>query len=137
MYGINGEIMLDYSTQCINCQMEHLILEEYMESIRTPTQEELNIIGFLMVKANYNMANWADGLMVRDIPGGMGSIELLYNNIDNYSRKFGKQISEICFKDIDDIDVIVSLYVDENNLLYELDVWKVNFSNLIQFPNLH
>lgn len=117
--------------------MEHLILEEYMESIRTPTHEELNIIGFLTVKANYNMANWADGLMVRDIPGGMGSIELLYNNIDNYSRKFGKQISEICFKDIDDIDVIVSLYVDENNLLYELDVWKVNFSNLIQFPNLH
>ncbi len=132
MYGINGEIMLDHSTQYINCQTKHLMTEESMELIRKPSREELDIIRYLVDKADYNNDNWQEGLMVRKLPEGMGSLKLLYPNIDEWERQFGRQISDVCFKDVDSVDVIVSLYVDTDNRLYELDVWKTDYSDLIQ-----
>ena len=41
-------------------------------------------------------------------------------------------VSEYQFKDEDNVEVIVSLYVDENQGLLELDVWKTNFKPLIK-----
>ncbi len=39
------------------------------------------------------------------------------------------------FVDEDGIDIIVSLNVDEKGILYELDVWKVDYSKRISaFP---
>lgn len=103
-----------------------------MELIRKPSREELDIIRYLVDKADYNNDNWQEGLMVRKLPEGMGSLKLLYPNIDEWKRQFGRQISDVCFKDVDGVDVIVSLYVDTDNRLYELDVWKTDYSDLIQ-----
>ena len=47
---------------------------------------------------------------------------------------FGKQVSELQFVDQDGIDVLVSLYVDTQGEIFELDVWKTDFSQLIRFP---
>lgn len=64
----------------------------------------------------------------------MGSLSLLPKGISEDDRLFGQQISEYMFKDEDRIDVIALLNVDKNGNLFELDMWKTDFSPLIKIP---
>ena len=64
--------------------------------------------------------------------GGMGSLKFLYN--DNKKRRMGCEIATISLKDIDDTFLSIALNLDEDENLFELDVWKVDFSPLKQFP---
>jgi hypothetical protein len=57
--------------------------------------------------------------------GGMGSLAI-GKNYDN--RQLGEQIAEYMFKDLDGTPVSAALNVDELGELYELDIWKVDFS---------
>jgi hypothetical protein len=66
--------------------------------------------------------------------GEMGSLFLYPDGILVPNRKLGKQVAEYHFKDMDDMDVIVSLNIDSNGLLFELDIWKANFDKLIKLP---
>ena len=117
--------------------MEHLLLVEFMKSNRNPTEEEILIISFLATKANYSHNNWEKGLKVVEMnDGGMGSLLLMPVGQVNTKRLFKAQISDVIFKDLDGIDVIVSLNIDQDDFLYELDVWKVNYDKLISFDNL-
>ena len=108
-----------------------------MKSNRNPTEEEILIISFLATKANYSHNNWEKGLKVVEMnDGGMGSLLLMPAGQVNTKRLFKAQISDVIFKDLDGIDVIVSLNIDQDDFLYELDVWKVNYDKLISFDNL-
>lgn len=117
--------------------MVKLILVEYMESNRKPTQKEKSLIEFLVKNSSlkqqkYNLEN----LLVCSInDGGMGSL-LLYPNgkIDN-KRVFGEQISEMSYDDSDGTKVIISLNIDSEGNLFELDIWKTNFGKLIRLPD--
>lgn len=40
------------------------------------------------------------------------------------------------FKDADGIPVIVSLNIDKDDCLFELDVWKINFDRVVNYENL-
>ena len=51
-------------------------------------------------------------------------------------RKFGRQISDFQFTDVDGIEVIASLNVDSDGNLFELDIWKTDFGKLIELPDL-
>ena len=107
---------------------------EFMKSNRNPTEEEILIISFLATKANYSHNNWEKGLKVAEMnDGGMGSLLLMPVGQVNTKRLFKAQISDVIFKDLDGIDVIVSLNIDQDDFLYELDVWKVNYDKLISF----
>ena len=65
--------------------------------------------------------------------GGMGSFLIFQNKSDiNTKWKFGKQISEFEFIDDDGVIVLVSIYVDEQNSLFEVDVWKTNFEPVLK-----
>jgi hypothetical protein len=57
--------------------------------------------------------------------GGMGSLAI-GENYEN--RQLGEQIAEYMFKDLDGTPVSAALNVDELGELYELDIWKVDFS---------
>jgi len=57
--------------------------------------------------------------------GGMGSLSI-GENYDN--RQLGEQVAEYMFKDLDGTPVSAALNVDESGELYELDIWKVDFS---------
>ena len=117
--------------------MEHLMLVEFMKSNRNPTEEEKIILSFLATKANYSHNNWEKGLKVAEMnDGGMGSLLLMPAGQVNTKRLFKAQISDVIFKDLDGIDVIVSLNIDQDDFLYELDVWKVNYEKVISFDNL-
>ena len=66
----------------------------------------------------------------------MGSLYLFPQGKINESRKLGRQISEFQFTDIDGVEVIASLNVDVDGVLFELDIWKTNFEKLVKLPDL-
>lgn len=106
---------------------------------RKPTTEEILLVDFLVNNASAILpSNWKDNLMVCNMDDGkMGSLHL-YNSAKMINgRKFGKQVSEFQFLDEDGVVVIASLNVDENGNLFELDIWKTDFSKLIKLPNTY
>ena len=62
--------------------------------------------------------------------GGMGSLEF---ESCKPSRK-AHELVEAQFEDIDGTLVSVSVNVDQDGDLFELDFWKVDFSPLLRFP---
>ena len=67
-----------------------------------------------------------DDLFVEDMNDGqMGSILFVHSN-----KKLGKSLEPYIFKDIDGIEVSATINLDTNGEIYELDIWKVNFSPL-------
>ncbi|MBB4037101.1 hypothetical protein GGR21_003016 [Dysgonomonas hofstadii] len=110
----------------------------FMNIKRKPTTKELMLLKILVNKSSIHIpADWDKDLMVLPmIDGGMGSLFLLPQRYDkNEKRLFGKQASDIQFQDIDGITVIVSLNTDKKGELYELDIWKTDYSPLIEIPD--
>jgi hypothetical protein len=64
--------------------------------------------------------------------GGMGSVR--FKDADNRERRFGKKIAEAEFTDDDGIPVSAVLTFDDKGQLFELDMWKVDFSALKRYP---
>jgi hypothetical protein len=100
-----------------------------MQHFRNIYDSELKILKDLIKLSNLEF-QLPDPLV--KISGDEGLYSVIFSNkiIENSKRFFGKKISEIIFKDYDDIDVIASLYIDTNDELYELDFWKVDYSTI-------
>jgi hypothetical protein len=72
-------------------------------------------------------------VLVQDMPdGGMGSIYFWKGPWQ--TRRLGKTLAEGRFTDADNIPVYVYLGLDEAGELFELDMWKVDSSAVIQPP---
>jgi len=70
-----------------------------------------------------------DNYLVKELDdGGMGS--LLFVS-DKKNRRFGAEIAEKKYTDIDGTPITISLNIDNHGSLFELDVWKVDFSPTI------
>ncbi|MFM7856151.1 MAG: DUF6984 family protein [Pseudanabaena sp.] len=67
--------------------------------------------------------------------GGMGSL-LFISCTDDSNRKLGKTLAEAEFLDEDQVPVCVQLNLDNHNQLFELDIWKVDYSPVSRWPNL-
>jgi hypothetical protein len=68
--------------------------------------------------------------------GGMGSLSLISKRLDGVGpRTLGKEIAVGEFLDRDGVTVSVAINVDREKRLYELDVWKVDFSPLLHWPD--
>jgi hypothetical protein len=67
--------------------------------------------------------------------GGMGSLLLIPKGAESKNRSFGQQLALGEFTDLDGVPVSVALNTDSDGYLYELDVWKVNFSPLLAWPD--
>lgn len=107
---------------------------EYTQN-RKPTNDELRLIKFLIAESSIKLPNnWELQLTVKPMNDqGMGSLFLFLSN--NNERKFGEQISECSFIDNDGVKVIASLNVDQYGELFELDIWKVDYTPLIKLPD--
>jgi hypothetical protein len=93
--------------------------------------KEAELIYFLLeqlpeVKTRYQVPT--DVIDLDD--GGMGSIRL---NINPQAR-YGSDLIQVMFKDLDKVEVLITLTTDQNNQLFELEFWKVNFDKLIEYP---
>ena len=64
--------------------------------------------------------------------GGMGSLKFCTSHGKN--RRFGKVASECKFWNVDDKEVSAALNLDQDGKLFELDVFKSDFSPLLRWP---
>ncbi len=105
---------------------------------RKPKEKEIRLIDFLMKKGSLiYKVDWEKYLLVTPMDdGGMGSLILTEENSLNRQRFYGRTVSELEYKDADNVTVIISLNIDDKGKLYELDFWKVDFSPLIEFPKI-
>jgi hypothetical protein len=95
-----------------------------MELNRKPTLQEEKLIALLVKKSSWVIpGDWKEGLMVRSMNDRMmGSLYLFPQGKTIARRKFGKQISDFQFTDVDGIEVIASLNVNGDGDLFELDI---------------
>ncbi|MCD6035590.1 MAG: hypothetical protein K0R63_1331 [Rickettsiales bacterium] len=70
--------------------------------------------------------------LVKDLAdGGMGSFRFIYNK---KQQTFGDTIAKAEYLDEDGVIVSIALNVDTDGDLYEMDIWKVDFSKLKRYP---
>lgn len=107
-----------------------------LNKLRSITIQERILLNHLINISNYSIdENWKEKIRVRFLnDGNMGSLELFINDDFEEDRIFNKQIAECDFFDSDGIKIIVSLNIDTNGNLFELDIWKTDFSPLIKIP---
>lgn len=111
-----------------------------METLRKLTIKEENLIDFLIHKENINInSDWKKNILAFPMnDGNMGSLKLcpegMYDEKREYIQSF---VSEYEFKDKDGVDVVASLFLDKEGNLYELDIWKVDFSELLSLPDFN
>ena len=105
--------------------------------LRPLREEELALIRKLLSRtaAADKVLPQLSTALVQDMPdGGMGSIQFYRISTPSNTRRFGKQIAEGAFRDSDGVPVSVTLNLDESGELYELDLFKGDFSPLISYP---
>lgn len=64
--------------------------------------------------------------------GGMGSLR--FESRSSEDRRLGQTVSRAEFKDEDGVVVSAAIHLDQAGKLFELDIWKVDFSPLARWP---
>jgi uncharacterized protein DUF6984 len=75
----------------------------------------------------------SDALVQDMSDGGMGSIQFCRSSPEK--RMFAEEVGEGSFCDSDGVLVSVTLNADQFRDLFELDLWKVDFSPLNRYPD--
>lgn len=104
---------------------------------RKPTAQEQRLLDVLIARASDIVlpTDWKATLRVQPMrDGGMGSLHLFPSGRSEKKRLFGRRVSECQFTDADGIQVIASLNIDQFGKLFEIDIWKTDFSPLIRIP---
>jgi hypothetical protein len=94
-------------------------------------QEEIELVSHLLQQTKDKSRAVSIPTLVSDLlDGGMGSIRF----VNEGERIFGTELIEARYHDQDGVEVSISINLDNNQDLFELDFWKVDFSRLIQYP---
>lgn len=96
-------------------------------STRTFTNEENDLIEKLCQEAGIAVKKPLQGYTLKEEERSL-RIEL---PLSNQERRFGTSIAEIMWTDDDGIPAMATLCTDQYGNLYQLDVWKVNFSKVL------
>jgi hypothetical protein len=62
--------------------------------------------------------------------GRMGSVKI----VGPETRQFGGTIAKCTCRDSDGTPVSIAINVDQDGNLFEIDIWKVDFTPLVKFP---
>lgn len=101
--------------------------------LASPTVSQRRLLEILATRWRRHPANWVAEIMVRPLSdGGMGSLRLQMPGQSKGMQRFGDCVAEYSFEDTDGVEVIASLYLDEDGTPFELDVWKTDFSPLLR-----
>jgi hypothetical protein len=65
--------------------------------------------------------------------GGMGSVRFV--NGQSHERHLGRVIRKASYVDADGVPVMISINLDRDDALFEVDFWKVDFSPLCRHPS--
>lgn len=109
-----------------------------MGNSRNLTSEEIALIEFLAMKSKIQLdKDWADRtLAIPFTQYPIGSIGLINKKSKGFIHECSRVISCCKFLDTDNVDVCVYLLVDSENVLYELDLWKVDNSEIHHIPSV-
>ena len=103
--------------------------------MRPLREEEYKVLKALLAMVSDSTQPPSSGaeLFVVDLSdGGMGSVRFVDEK--GKSRKMGSELVTAEYIDEDQIPVLISLNLDEDGQLFELDFWKVNFDPLKRYP---
>jgi hypothetical protein len=109
-----------------------------MNFIRDLSSEEKTLLAALLEgkeQTAHFVADLVDLAVKQMDDGGMGSLSLIPKSLQNTARSFGKRIVLGEFFDKDGIAVSVAVNLDQQGQLFELDIWKVDFSPLLAWPD--
>jgi len=79
------------------------------------------------------LASLATAVVEEMDDGGMGSLRFSQRGAST-PRRLGALLAEREFVDSDGVPILVAINLDESGDLFELDIWKVDFSPLRRFP---
>jgi len=65
----------------------------------------------------------------------MGSLYIIHPDKSRKGRFMSKAIAEREFLDEDNVPISVTINVDQDGDLFELDIWKVNFEPPVKYPS--
>lgn len=65
--------------------------------------------------------------------GGMGSVRFVVPG-SRTTRLFGKRIADAEYVDEDGVPILVAINLDDDGELFELDIWKVDYSPTKRYP---
>lgn len=100
-----------------------------------PTETQRSLLRLLASKWAERPDAWVDSVLVSPMDdGGMGSLKLTIPEVTRPSRQFGRKVAEHEYTDADGVVVLASLYLDQEDLPFELDVWKTDFSPVTGGP---
>ncbi len=104
------------------------------EAGRPLTAKEFALLdALLLVSLEQHLRAKLGGARVEQMSdGGMGSLRFLH--AAGTPRRMGREIVEATYVDEDGVPVEISINVDKDGELFELDMWKANFSPLLSFP---
>ncbi|WP_461625535.1 DUF6984 family protein [Bradyrhizobium sp. 25ACV] len=91
---------------------------------RPLTSNERDLVVYILGQSSPLQGHF--GLVEQMNDGGMGSLRF----VGSADRRLGKCVGEVEFDDADGVTVSVALNVDQRGELFELDLWKVDFSPL-------
>jgi uncharacterized protein DUF6984 len=118
--------------------MSELSLDQRLGPIRKLSKDELRVLKKILTQTGV-ATEFEDQLAAMKVQtmadGGMGSIRF-YNGRDRSPLDYGEQIAEAAFQDSDGMPVSITLSIDTIGDLFEMDVFKADFSPLIRYPDL-
>jgi hypothetical protein len=98
---------------------------------RSLTQPERQLVEFLLRLAELTDIHDLNDALVHEMDDGdMGSLQFG----ESREGRLGHMVAEAQFADEDGLPVFASLVLDQSGSLYELDLWKVDFSPLKRIP---
>lgn len=114
-------------------QERTVVSDRGQNDLRPLRIEEESLIRALLghVSGGEQLLHQLAGAQVRDMDdGGMGGLEFAGNE----RRSLGSCLVEAEYVDCDGVPVSIALNADQNHRLYELDMWKVDFAPLREYP---
>lgn len=104
--------------------------------IRNLTFKEQELVFFLLKESEFVENIDVNCLKVMEMnDGGMGSLYFVSETKLRTERRFGRILVEKTFEDTDGMGMSISLFLDTEGELFELDIWKFDFSPLNEIPS--
>lgn len=105
-----------------------------MTTARKMTPREVDLVEALLAD-HPDHASSREHLEALDVEemndGGMGSLRFLSSRSPHMSQ----QLADVIFHDVDGMFVSATLNLDAEGMLFELDIFKGDFSPLMQIPD--
>lgn len=115
-----------------------MLAESMKQTYRKLKTEEVRLIEYLAKIGSYKLgSNWDKEFRAASMNDGkMGGLRLIRGEFLE-ERKFRRCIAERNFKDLDGVVCVIALNVDSKNDLFELEIWKTDFTALLEMPSLN